>query len=112
MSNHGNGQAVQPPAMQTAPPVSPLDAKTQALMAEVEKLRATNAKLTTQLSSKSKVTLRVSPKGGVMLLGINSWPVTLYKDQWHRILVEERERILEFIELNDANLKGKAEAGE
>jgi hypothetical protein len=54
------------------------------MQAELERLRAENA----QLKSKDKggLTLKVSEKGGVSLYGMGRFPVTLYKEQWLRIL--------------------------
>src|SRR5260370_33639532 len=55
------------------------------MQAELERLRAENA----QLKSKDKgggLSLKVSEKGGVSLYGLGRFPVTLYKEQWLRIL--------------------------
>jgi hypothetical protein len=56
------------------------------MQAELERLRAENA----QLKSKDKggLTLKVSEKGGVSLYGMGRFPVTLYKEQWLRILAK------------------------
>lgn len=44
--------------------------------------------------------LRVSPKGGVSVYGLNAnFPVTLYPEQWHR-LFEQAERVKDFIQAN------------
>ncbi|RZU43074.1 hypothetical protein BDD14_4692 [Edaphobacter modestus] len=54
------------------------------MQAELERLRAENA----QLKSKDKggLTLKVSANGGLSLYGMGRFPVTLYKEQWLRIL--------------------------
>jgi hypothetical protein len=67
------------------------------MQAELERLRAENA----QLKSKDKggLTLKVSEKGGVSLYGMGRFPVTLYKEQWLRILASAPE-----IEGPDRNL--------
>jgi hypothetical protein len=54
------------------------------MQAELERLRAENA----QLKNKDKggLTLKVSEKGGLSLYGMGRFPVTLYKEQWLRIL--------------------------
>ena len=54
------------------------------LKAELERLRAENA----QLKSKGTggLSLKVSEKGAVSLYGMGRFPVTLYKEQWLRIL--------------------------
>jgi len=74
------------------------------MQAELERLRAENA----QLKSKDKggLTLKVSEKGGVSLYGMGRFPVTLYKEQWLRILASAPE-IEAFIRENDSKLKTK-----
>jgi hypothetical protein len=52
------------------------------------------------------LTLRVSEKGGVSVYGLGRFPVTLYKEQWLRLLGMADE-IRMFIEENDASLKTK-----
>jgi hypothetical protein len=74
------------------------------MQAELERLRAENA----QLKSKDKggLTLKVSEKGGLSLYGMGRFPVTLYKEQWLRILASAPE-IEAFIRENDSRLKTK-----
>jgi hypothetical protein len=74
------------------------------MKAEIERLRAENA----QLKSKDKggLTLKVSQKGAVSLYGMGRFPVTLYKEQWLRILSSAPE-IETFISENDSKLKAK-----
>jgi hypothetical protein len=74
------------------------------MQAELERLRAENA----QLKSKDKggLSLKVSEKGGVSLYGMGRFPVTLYKEQWLRILASAPE-IEAFIRENDHKLKTK-----
>ena len=72
--------------------------------AEVERLRAENEKL------KNKrvrgLAIKVSEKGAVSLYGIGRFPVTLYKEQWAKILNMAGE-IEAFIRENDHLLKTK-----
>ena len=49
---------------------------------------------------------RVSEKGGVSVYGLGRFPVTLYKEQWLRILASAPE-IEAFIRENDSKLKTK-----
>jgi len=74
------------------------------LKAELERLRAENE----QLKNKSVrgVSLKVSEKGGLSLYGMGRFPVTLYKEQWRRILAMAPE-IEAFIEKNESQLKSK-----
>ena len=57
-------------------------------------------------ASKGGLTLKVSEKGGVSLYGMGRFPVTLYKEQWLRILASAPE-IEAFIRENDSKLKTK-----
>ena len=74
------------------------------LKAEIDKLRAEND----QLKNKSVrgLSLKVSEKGAVSLYGVGRFPVTLYKEQWLKIL-GMKEEIEAFIHSNSASLKTK-----
>jgi hypothetical protein len=74
------------------------------LKAEVERLKAENAKL--KKRDAVGLSLKVSEKGAVSLYGMGRFPVTLYKEQWLRILASAPE-IEAFIRENDAQLKTK-----
>jgi len=74
------------------------------LRAEIERLRAENDQLKTK--SVRGLSLKVSEKGGVSLYGIGRFPVTLYKEQWAKILGMAGE-IEAFIRENDHLLKAK-----
>jgi hypothetical protein len=76
------------------------------LKAEVERLKAENAQLKTQRGR--NVSLKVSEKGGVSVYGLGRFPVTLYKEQWTKLLAMSDE-IRAFIKENDAALKTKPE---
>jgi hypothetical protein len=52
------------------------------------------------------ITFRVSEKGGLSVYGLGKFPVTLYKEQWLRLLALT-EDIRSFIKENDEKLKGK-----
>ena len=74
------------------------------MQAELERLRAEN----TQLKSRDRggISLKVSEKGAVSLYGMGRFPVTLYKEQWLRVL-EHAEEIKAFIRENESKLKTK-----
>ena len=76
----------------------------QEMQAELERLRAKNAQLKNK--DKSGITLKVSEKGAVSLYGMGRFPVTLYKEQWLRILGNAPE-IEAFIRDNESRLKSK-----
>jgi hypothetical protein len=74
------------------------------LKTELEKLRAENEAL--KRSSSKGLSLRVSEKGAVSVYGLGRFPVTLYKEQWLRLL-DMSEDIRTFIKQNEAQLKSK-----
>ena len=74
------------------------------MKAELERLRAENASLKTKDSN--GLSLKVSEKGAVSLYGMGRFPVTLYKEQWQRILANATV-IEQFIQANDSKLKSK-----
>ncbi|HEU5340039.1 hypothetical protein [Edaphobacter sp.] len=74
------------------------------LRAELERLKAENEKLKNK--GVRGLSLKVSEKGAVSLYGVGRFPVTLYKEQWRKILGMAAE-IEEFIKQNEASLKAK-----
>ena len=77
------------------------------LKAELERLKAENERLKSQRGR--SVTLKVSEKGGVSVYGLGRFPVTLYKEQWSKVLAMADE-IRAFINEHDAELKAKPDA--
>ena len=76
----------------------------QDLKAELERLKAENEALkakTTRVTS-----IRVSEKGGVSVYGLGRFPVTLYKEQWLKLL-DLAEDLKLFIAENEGKLKTK-----
>jgi hypothetical protein len=73
--------------------------------AEVERLRAENAQL--KRSANREMSLKVSEKGGVSVYGLGRFPVTLYKEQWTKLL-DMADDIRAFIRANEASLKTKS----
>lgn len=76
------------------------------VQAELERLRAENAALKSR-SSKG-LSLKVSAKGGVSVYGLGRFPVTLYKEQWDRLL-DIVDDIRAFLQENEAQLTTKEE---
>jgi hypothetical protein len=77
------------------------------LKAELERLKAENEQLKNQRGR--SVSLKVSEKGGVSVYGLGRFPVTLYKEQWTKLL-SMADELRAFIKENDALLKSKPEA--
>ena len=74
------------------------------LRAEIEKLRAENDQLKTK--GVRGLSLKVSEKGEVSLYGVGRFPVTLYKEQWIKIL-GMKDEIEAFLHNNAHLLKTK-----
>lgn len=74
------------------------------MKAELERLRAENERLKNKKTG--GLSFKVSEKGAVSLYGMGRFPVTLYKEQWLRILSSAAE-IEAFIRENDSKLKTK-----
>ena len=71
---------------------------------ELERLRRENAAL--KKGASSGIRMKVSEKGAVSIYGMGRFPVTLYKEQWLRLLDMAAE-IRAFIAANQAQLKSK-----
>ena len=74
------------------------------MQAELERLRAENVALKARTSK--GVSLKVSEKGGVSVYGLGRFPVTLYREQWEKLLAMS-EDIQSFIRDNADKLKVK-----
>jgi len=70
---------------------------------ELERLRAENESLKKGTRTQ---TLRVSEKGGLSVYGLGRFPVTLYKEQWLKLL-DMADEIRTFISNNNDKLKTK-----
>jgi hypothetical protein len=71
---------------------------------ELERLRAENERL--KRTASRGVSLKVSEKGGVSVYGLGRFPVTLYQEQWAKLL-DMADEIRAFIRDNAATLKTK-----
>ncbi len=74
------------------------------LKAELDRLRAENESL--KKGAAKGVSMKVSEKGGLSVYGMGRFPITLYKEQWLKLLDLSAE-IRAFIAANDAQLKTK-----
>ena len=74
------------------------------LKAELERLRSENAAL--KKGAAAGITMKVSEKGAVSIYGMGRFPVTLYKEQWLKLL-DMSDDIRKFIAANDTQLKTK-----
>ena len=73
---------------------------------ELERLRAENQRLKQQGTKAGSLSFRVSEKGAVSVYGLGRFPVTLYQEQWDKLLGQIDE-LRGFIEANRASLKKK-----
>ena len=74
------------------------------IKAELERLRQENAALKKGAASGTR--MKVSEKGAVSIYGMGRFPVTLYKEQWLKLL-DMSDDIRAFITANEAQLKTK-----
>ena len=74
------------------------------IKAELERLRKENEAL--KKGASSNIRMKVSEKGAVSIYGMGRFPVTLYKEQWLKLLDMAAE-IRAFIAANEAQLKRK-----
>ena len=77
------------------------------LKAELERLRKENASL--KKGAATGIRMKVSEKGAVSIYGMGRFPVTLYKEQWLKLL-DMSPDIRSFIAENEALLKSKDSA--
>ncbi|HSY81636.1 MAG TPA: hypothetical protein VK807_07735 [Gemmatimonadaceae bacterium] len=74
------------------------------LRSELERLRKENEALKKGVAK--GVSLKVSEKGGVSVYGLGRFPITLYKEQWAKLL-DMAEDIRAFIAVHEKELKSK-----
>ena len=74
------------------------------MKAELERLRSENSAL--KKGAASGITMKVSEKGGLSVYGMGRFPITLYKEQWHK-LMDMSDAMRAFIAANDSVLKTK-----
>ena len=75
-----------------------------AMKAELERLRAENESL--KKTKEKGLTLKIGEKGGLSVYGLGRFPVTLYKEQWTRLL-DMADEIRAYIAANGDKMKSK-----
>jgi hypothetical protein len=75
---------------------------------KLARLEAENRSLRQQVDERKpgQLRLKVSEKGGLSIYGLGRFPVTLYKEQWIRLL-DYADEIRQFLKDNDQQLKAK-----
>ena len=79
------------------------------MKAELERLRKENEALKQGKARGGALNLKVSQKGAVSLYGMGRFPVTLYQEQWLKVL-DFGDEIRKFIDENKSSLKTKGAA--
>jgi hypothetical protein len=74
------------------------------LKAELERLRRENEAL--KKGATRGVSIKVSEKGGVSVYGLGRFPITLYQEQWLKLL-DMSDELREFIAAHKSELKVK-----
>jgi hypothetical protein len=74
------------------------------LRAELERLRKENESL--KKGAAKGISMKVSEKGGLSIYGLGRFPITLYKEQWTKLL-DMSDEIRSFLASHDAELKTK-----
>ena len=74
------------------------------MKAELERLKAENERLRGRQGR--GISMKVSEKGALSVYGLGRFPVTLYKEQWTKLLAASDD-IRSFLKDNDAQLKTK-----
>jgi hypothetical protein len=74
------------------------------LQAELDRLRKENESL--KKGAAKGISMKVSEKGGLSVYGLGRFPITLYKEQWTKLL-DMSEEIRTFISAHQGELKAK-----
>jgi hypothetical protein len=89
-----------PPELRRAPN-GKLDDTSAAIIAQLQ------AEIAALKAAKGTLTFKVSEKGALSIYGMGRFPVSLYREQWERLLAQ-KDAILAFIEANADRLSVKA----
>jgi hypothetical protein len=102
-SGHGEGSLSVTCAVVVLQKLNTMPSEAE-LQAELERLRAENEAL--KKPSRGQMSLKVSEKGALSVYGLGRFPVTLYREQWEKLL-GMADAIRQFIKENDSSLKKK-----
>jgi hypothetical protein len=75
------------------------------LQAQIERLKAENEQLR-KPAARGQTSMKVSEKGALSVYGLGRFPVTLYREQWEKLLALA-DPIRQFIQDHDQELKKK-----
>lgn len=108
--NHNPNQGEQNMAKKNTP-VQPTNVEivsqeNNELLAEIERIKAENAALKAGLARRHQLSMKVSEKGGVSVYGLGRFPVTLYGEQWEKLL-DFSDTIRKFLVDNAKHLSHK-----
>ena len=76
----------------------------KAMAEELERLKAENEQLKAKRKGAGEIYFKVSEKGALSVYGLGRFPVTLYKEQWERLLAKLDE-LKQFIKDNESKLR-------
>jgi hypothetical protein len=76
----------------------------KAMAEELERLKAENEQLKAKRKGAGEIYFKVSEKGALSVYGLGRFPVTLYKEQWERLLAKLDE-LKSFIKDNESKLR-------
>ena len=76
------------------------------MKAEIARLKAENEALKSKSPDRGALSMKVSEKGALSIYGMGRFPVTLYKEQWMKLL-NIADEIKKFIDDNCDRLKAK-----
>ncbi len=76
----------------------------KAMMEEIERLKAENENLKTKKKAGGEIYFKVSAKGAMSVYGLGRFPVTLYKEQWERLLAKLDE-LNKFLKDHESQLR-------
>ena len=79
------------------------------LEAEVEmrQMRIRELEMLLEAKNNPGVHFKVSTRGAVSIYGLQRFPITLYRNQWERVLKHQAE-LVAFIKANEDKLKAKS----